>query len=67
VDGLGSLRMLEVIRVASPEARIYQASTSEMFGKVVETPQKRRPSIPAARMAWRSFSPIGRSSMTCSP
>ena len=37
--GLGVTRMLEAMREASPEARFYQASSSEMFGKVRETPQ----------------------------
>jgi len=32
-------RMLEAIRIAKPDARFYQASSSEMFGKVLETPQ----------------------------
>lgn len=36
---LGVTRMLEAVRVASPESRFYQASSSEMFGKVVEVPQ----------------------------
>ena len=37
--GLGVTRMLEAMREASPDARFYQASSSEMFGKVRETPQ----------------------------
>jgi len=37
--GVGVTRMLEALREAAPEARFYQASSSEMFGKVVETPQ----------------------------
>jgi GDPmannose 4,6-dehydratase len=37
---LGVTRMLEAMRKASPNARFYQASTSEMFGRVVETPQR---------------------------
>src|SRR3989339_1131673 len=37
---LGVTRMLEAVRLACPTARFYQASSSEMFGKVVETPQK---------------------------
>src|SRR5881296_762028 len=37
---LGVTRLLEVIRLAHPEARVYQASSSEMFGKAVETPQR---------------------------
>ena len=40
IDGIGVTNMLEAIRMVKPEARFYQASTSEMFGKVVETPQK---------------------------
>src|ERR1051326_2245599 len=36
---LGVTRILEAIRLAHPEARFYQASSSEMFGKVSETPQ----------------------------
>jgi len=37
---LGVTRMLEAIRITNPEVRLYQASSSEMFGKVVEVPQK---------------------------
>lgn len=40
VTGLGVLNMLEAVRGVKPEARFYQASSSEMFGKVVEIPQK---------------------------
>jgi len=41
-DALGTLRVLEAVRILglAEETRIYQASTSEMFGKVLETPQK---------------------------
>jgi GDPmannose 4,6-dehydratase len=39
VTALGALRMLEAIRLIKPDARFYQASSSEMFGKVRETPQ----------------------------
>jgi GDPmannose 4,6-dehydratase len=38
-SGTGVTRMLEAMREASPEARFYQASSSEMFGKVLEVPQ----------------------------
>lgn len=38
--GLGVTRMLEAVRLVCPEARFYQASSSEMFGKVQEVPQK---------------------------
>ncbi|MDQ6613109.1 MAG: GDP-mannose 4,6-dehydratase [Gemmatimonadota bacterium] len=37
---LGVTRMLEAMRKAAPNARFYQASSSEQFGKVVETPQR---------------------------
>jgi len=37
---LGVTRMLEAIRLIKPDARFYQASSSEMFGKVVEVPQR---------------------------
>jgi GDPmannose 4,6-dehydratase len=40
VTGLAVTNMLEAVRIAKPDARFYQASSSEMFGKVVETPQK---------------------------
>src|SRR5918997_272387 len=37
--GVGVTRLLEAVREACPEARFYQASSSEMFGKVRQTPQ----------------------------
>lgn len=37
---IGVTRMLEAIRVVNPRIKFYQASSSEMFGKVIETPQK---------------------------
>ncbi len=37
---LGVTRLLEAVRLAWPSARFYQASSSEMFGRVVETPQR---------------------------
>jgi GDPmannose 4,6-dehydratase len=39
ITGLGALNLLEAIRVVNPKIRFYQASTSEMFGKVQEIPQ----------------------------
>jgi GDPmannose 4,6-dehydratase len=39
ITGLGVTRLLDAIRIADPEIRFYQASSSEMFGKVVEVPQ----------------------------
>ena len=38
-DGLGTLRLLESIRSCDKDIKFYQASSSEMYGKVVETPQ----------------------------
>src|SRR6201986_3145029 len=37
--GVGVTRMLEAMREACPDARFYQASSSDMFGKVLEVPQ----------------------------
>ncbi len=39
IDGIGVTNMLEAIRIVKPECRFYQASTSEMFGKVQAIPQ----------------------------
>jgi GDPmannose 4,6-dehydratase len=39
VTGLGVTRILDAVRIADPDIRFYQASSSEMFGKVVEVPQ----------------------------
>src|SRR5207247_9378772 len=39
-DAVGVTRLLEAIRLVAPEARFYQASSSEMFGRVRETPQR---------------------------
>jgi GDPmannose 4,6-dehydratase len=40
VTALGVTRLLDAIRIVDPKIRFYQASSSEMFGKVVEVPQK---------------------------
>jgi GDPmannose 4,6-dehydratase len=40
VTGVGTARILEAMRHAAPKARFYQASSSEMFGLVRETPQR---------------------------
>jgi len=40
VTAMGVTRMLEAIRLVDPKIRFYQASSSEMFGKVVEAPQR---------------------------
>jgi GDPmannose 4,6-dehydratase len=39
ITGLGALNLLEAIRIVNPAIRFYQASTSEMFGKVQASPQ----------------------------
>ena len=40
ITGLGALNLLEAIRLVNPKIRFYQASTSEMFGKVQAVPQR---------------------------
>jgi len=40
VTALGVTRVLDAIRIVDPRIRVYQASSSEMFGKVVEVPQR---------------------------
>ena len=40
VTGLGVTRLLEAIRLVNPKISFYQASSSEMFGKVLEVPQR---------------------------
>ena len=40
ITGIGPLNLLEAIRIVNPKIRFYQASTSEMFGAVLEIPQK---------------------------
>jgi GDPmannose 4,6-dehydratase len=40
IDALGTLRLIEAVKAHCPEARYYQASSSELFGKVAEVPQR---------------------------
>ena len=40
VDALGALRLLDAVRELGPKVRYYQASSSELYGKVRETPQR---------------------------
>src|SRR5512143_2077685 len=42
ITGMGALHLLEAIRTINPKIRFYQASTSELYGKVQETPQTER-------------------------
>lgn len=39
ITGIGTVNLLEAIRIVNPDIRFYQASTSEMFGKVQAVPQ----------------------------
>ena len=39
IDAIGTLRLLEAVKSQCPETKFYQASSSELFGKVLETPQ----------------------------
>ncbi len=45
IDAIGVLRLLELIRTIQPNTKFYQASSSEMFGKVQETPQNEKTSF----------------------
>lgn len=40
ITGLGFARLVEAVRLVVPQAKVYQASSSEMFGKVLEVPQR---------------------------
>ncbi len=40
VTGTGAIRVLEAVRLLDPECKVYQASTSELYGKALEKPQK---------------------------
>ncbi|WP_337223015.1 GDP-mannose 4,6-dehydratase, partial [Vibrio alginolyticus] len=40
ITGIGPVNLLEAIRIVNDKIRFYQASTSEMFGKVQEIPQR---------------------------
>lgn len=42
VTGIGAVRVLEAVRQVNPEIKFYQASSSEMFGKVDESPQNEK-------------------------
>jgi GDPmannose 4,6-dehydratase len=40
IDGLGAMNLFEAVRLVLPRAKVYQASSSEMFGQALEIPQK---------------------------
>ncbi|MGM0608081.1 MAG: GDP-mannose 4,6-dehydratase [Candidatus Muiribacteriota bacterium] len=42
MNGMGALYLLEAVRILNPDIKFYQASTSELFGKVQETPQNEK-------------------------
>jgi GDP-mannose 4,6-dehydratase len=65
VSGLATIRILEAIREARVPARFYQASSSEMYGKVQTVPQtEKTPFWPRALRRGRRFMRIGRRSIT---
>ena len=53
VTGLGPLRLLEAVRSVDPKIKFYQASSSEMFGKVQKPVTKRRDAILSSESLWR--------------
>ena len=59
-DALGTLRILEAIVKINKKIKFYQAGSSEMFGKVVETPQTEKLHfIQEVHMVWRNYIRIG--------
>lgn len=64
VTGLGPLRLLEAIRASGVETRIYQASSSEMFGSTPPPQNEDTPSTRAVRTARRRSSGTGPRSTT---
>ncbi len=66
--GVGVTRLLEAVREVCPEARFYQASSSEMFGKVKEVPQNEQTAFyPRSPTAWPRSMPTSSPSTTASP
>ena len=56
VTGVGAVNMLEAMRIACPQARFYQASSSEMYGLIQEpTRTRKRRFIPAPPTRWPNF------------
>lgn len=67
-DALGVTRLLEALRAVKPDARFYQASTSEMYGKVQGFPRPNRPPfIPVLPTRLPNYTPTGSRSTTESP
>ena len=62
---LGVTRVLDAIRIVDPDIRFYQASSSEMFGKVLEVPQKEStPFYPRSPTGWPRSTATGSPSTT---
>ena len=60
ITGVGPVNLLEAIRIVNPKIRFYQASTSEMFGKVQDIPQiESTPFYPRSPYGVASFMRIG--------
>ena len=60
MTGLGAANMLEAVRIVRPEARFYQASSSEMFGRIqAERQNETRRSTRAAPTRSPSSTPTG--------
>ena len=53
ITAIGPLHLLEAIRIVNKSIRFYQASTSEMFGKVQSMPQDREDPVLSAQSLWR--------------
>ena len=68
VTALGATRLLEAVRHVHPGARYYQASSSEMFGAVRETPQtEMTPFVPRSPMEYRNSMRTGPQCTTARP
>ena len=61
ITATGTVRLLEAIRETGIKPRFYQASSSEMFGKVQEIPQTRDDAVLSAQSVWlrQGLSPTG--------
>ena len=60
ITGMGAVNVLEAMRIVAPRARFYQASSSEMFGKIQEARQSERtPFYPRSPTPQPSCMPIG--------
>ena len=72
VSGLGAMRLLEAVRASRIDTRVYQASTSELYGSTPPPQSEQTPFHPARRTVSRSSTRSGRRSTTarrttCSP